>query len=133
MSIRDEIREAMERLLSGAPQHTDGRLTRTNLALEAGVGRATVYRQADLMAEWVRRVAESDIDNLPLSAEGTIARLTRQLGEERRRNAELEKLTKGLAAVVAELYRQLDSRQQRDPVGMVTSIMINPRPGPARS
>lgn len=115
----------MERLLSGAPQHTDGRLTRTNLALEAGVGRATLYRQPDLMAEWNRRVAESDITDAPLSAEGTIARLTRQLGDERRRNAELERLQKGLAAVVAELYRQLDAQNARAPVSQIRAIGRN--------
>lgn len=125
MSSRDHIRDAMERLLSGAPQHTDGRLTRTNLALEAGVGRATLYRQPDLMAEWNRRVAESDITDAPLSAEGTIARLTRQLGDERRRNAELERLQKGLAAVVAELYRQLDAQNARAPVSQIRAIGRN--------
>lgn len=61
MGSREEIRAAMERLLNGDAQHTDGRLTKTNLAVEAGVGRATLYRQHDLMAEWARRVTESDI------------------------------------------------------------------------
>ncbi len=116
----------MERLLSGAPQHTDGRLTRTNLALEAGVGRATVYRQADLMGEWCRRVTESGIANAPLSAQATIARLTKQLGDERRRNAELEKLQKGLVVVIAELYRQLDAQHAHATARKVRSAGLIP-------
>jgi hypothetical protein len=122
MSSRDEIRSAMERLLSGTSQYTDGRLTRTNLALEAGVGRATLYRQPDLVAEWIRRGAESDVTEIPLSAQATVARLTRQLGEERQRRAELERVAQGLALVVAELYRQLEGRDGDSAANRVVGI-----------
>lgn len=109
MSNRDEIRDAMERLLSGSAQHTDGRMTRTNLASEAGVGRATLYRQPDLVAEWIRRVEESDASGAPVSAEATVARLTRQLDDERVRRVRAERIADGLALVVAELYRILET------------------------
>ncbi len=50
------LRAAMARLLDGRPEHTDGALTVSNLAREAGVSRATANRAADLLAEF--RAAE---------------------------------------------------------------------------
>ena len=50
------LRVAMERLLDGRPERTDGALTVSNLAREAGVSRATANRAIDLLAEF--RAAE---------------------------------------------------------------------------
>lgn len=108
-TVRDEIGAAMERLLAGQPVHTDGRLTKTNLAAEAGVGRASLYRQRDLMRDWERRIADCGRTTPTASSDATIARLTRQLDTERRRRIESERVASGLALVVAELYRTLDA------------------------
>jgi len=54
-----KLREAMSRLLAGTPLHTDGALTKENLAREAGVSHATVRRAADVLAEWDRKVCQS--------------------------------------------------------------------------
>jgi chromosome segregation ATPase len=51
------LRAAMERLLDGRPERTDGALTVTNLAREAGVSRATANRAGDLLAQF--RAAEA--------------------------------------------------------------------------
>ena len=51
-----KLRAAMERLLSGTAEHTDGRLIKENLYREAGVSRATMNRARPLLAEWSRRV-----------------------------------------------------------------------------
>jgi hypothetical protein len=51
------LREAMERLLSGHPQRTDGRLTKNNLFKEAGVSRATMNRAHKITADWDQRTA----------------------------------------------------------------------------
>lgn len=115
MSPRDEIQSAMERLLAGAAVHTDGRLTRTNLALEAGVGRATLYRQHDLLAEFVKRIAEPDIAEPRNSQSVIITRLTKLLAKERTRRRESDRIANGLALVVAELYRRLDTDSVADP------------------
>ena len=50
------LRAAMARLLDGRPERTDGALTVSNLAREAGVSRATANRAIDLLAEF--RAAE---------------------------------------------------------------------------
>ena len=42
--IAATLREAMDRLLAGRPQRTDGRLIKDNLWKEAGVSRATMNR-----------------------------------------------------------------------------------------
>lgn len=43
---------SLRRLLSGTPKNTNGRLTRTNLHLQAGVSRATINRVAGVLREW---------------------------------------------------------------------------------
>ena len=39
------------------PLHTDGALTKENLAREAQVSHATVHRAEDILAEWDAKVA----------------------------------------------------------------------------
>lgn len=51
------LRAAMERLLAGCPAKTDGRLTVVNLAIEAGVSRATANRANAVLADFRRAVA----------------------------------------------------------------------------
>lgn len=46
------LRAAMARLLNGRPERTDGALTVSNLAREAGVSRATANRAVGLLAEF---------------------------------------------------------------------------------
>lgn len=56
---RDEIRAAMERILGGAPERSDGAMTIVALAIEAGVPRnALTQRHIDLKAEFYRRGKE---------------------------------------------------------------------------
>ena len=50
------LRAGMARLLDGRPERTDGALTVSNLAREAGVSRATANRAIGLLAEF--RAAE---------------------------------------------------------------------------
>jgi uncharacterized coiled-coil DUF342 family protein len=52
------LRAAMERLLAGAPERSDGELDVTTLAREAGVSRATANRAAEVLAEFRHRVEE---------------------------------------------------------------------------
>lgn len=46
------LRAAMDRLIAGRPRCTDGKLTISNLAREAGVGRATANRATKVLAEF---------------------------------------------------------------------------------
>jgi hypothetical protein len=58
-ATRQRLREAMERLFNGEPQHTDGKLTKNNLWREAQVSRATMNRAVDVLAEWDARASDS--------------------------------------------------------------------------
>ena len=53
------LREAMARLLTGCPRVTDGRLTVVNLAIEAGISRATANRASEVLDAFRQSVAES--------------------------------------------------------------------------
>ncbi|WP_190264632.1 hypothetical protein [Glutamicibacter nicotianae] len=52
-----KLRDAMERLLTGRPERTDGRLIKENLYKEAGVSRATMNRAANILVEWENKSA----------------------------------------------------------------------------
>ncbi|MDR3083730.1 MAG: hypothetical protein LBV60_22910 [Streptomyces sp.] len=59
-AVAKTLRAAMERLLTGRPTCTDGRLIKENLYREAGVSRATMNRAHGILAEWDRRTAASE-------------------------------------------------------------------------
>lgn len=46
--------DAMDRLVAGEPNRTDGRFTQENIALEAGVSRATFNRYPKVLGEYHR-------------------------------------------------------------------------------
>lgn len=48
---RQALLDALDRLVSGQADRTDGRLTVANLAREAGISRATANRAPDILAE----------------------------------------------------------------------------------
>lgn len=52
------LREAMGRLLDGCPRVADGRLTVVNLAIEAGVSRATANRASEVLEAFRHAVAK---------------------------------------------------------------------------
>lgn len=47
-----KLREAMARLLAGKLLHSDGALSKENLAREARVSHATVHRVPQVLVEW---------------------------------------------------------------------------------
>jgi homoaconitase/3-isopropylmalate dehydratase large subunit len=58
-ATKEALLDAMERLLAGQALKTDGRLTAVNLAIEAGVSRATANRATELLTDYRRRAAAS--------------------------------------------------------------------------
>ena len=99
----------MERLLAGQPTRTDGRLTKANLHIEAGVSRATMNRAAAVMKDWDAAVKT---DTTPRSRrvaelEGAVAQLKSTISRLRQTNTELERKNQAAATVIAELSTQL--------------------------
>jgi hypothetical protein len=73
------LRDAMERLLSGQPQQTDGKITKNNLCREAGVSRATMNRAPEILTEWDARTATSPAGVLQHQRTTEVAELRRKL------------------------------------------------------
>src|SRR3989442_4191267 len=55
LTTERKLRGAMDRLCNGTSQHTNGQLTVSNLAKEAGVSRATANRAEAVLAEFHNR------------------------------------------------------------------------------
>lgn len=88
MSTRDDtLRAAARRLLTGEHQRTDGALTISNLAREAGVARATAYRSS-VVEEFRAAVANSDFEPVIVASRNQIRELKAELVQTRRRYAE---------------------------------------------
>ncbi|MFF2205365.1 hypothetical protein [Streptomyces sp. NPDC058145] len=102
-----KLREAMARLLAGEPLHTNGALTKENLAREAQVSHATVHRAEDILAEWDAKVARPVLRSPgEVERDETIAKLRRQLRKSKAEVTELQGKCDALAAVTANLYHE---------------------------
>lgn len=102
-----KLRAAMARLLAGEPLHTDGALTKENLAREAQVSHATVHRAEDILAEWDAQVARPVLRTPgEVRRDDTIAKLRKQLRDARQQAAEVQGKLDALATVTANLYAE---------------------------
>ncbi|MFD1313259.1 hypothetical protein [Streptomyces kaempferi] len=100
------LREAMERLFTGRPIRTDGKLTKQNLWREAGVSRATMNRATAVLADWENRVSQSTARKHDQKLTEEITRLRRRLKanrlERQRLQDEVDAATTVIAALLAE-------------------------------
>jgi len=119
-----KLRDAMQRLLAGQPKRTDGRLTKSNLHLEAGVSRATMNRANAVIADWNTAVgthaAPRDAQIIELNE--TTAKLKKTIATLRQRNTDLERKNQAAATVIAELHAQLSAARASVPRGTVTPL-----------
>jgi chromosome segregation ATPase len=131
---RDRIRAAMDRILAGAPERSDGALTVVALAIEAGVSRnALTQRHTDLKDEFYRRIRErgsANEDEARLRA--TIARLRQTIVN---KNKELAQLRADVPALVRAVNQLTMENQQLRDTHASSSGSVIPFPGraPARS
>jgi hypothetical protein len=113
-------REGMRRLLTGAPQHTDGRLTKNNLWREAQVSRATMNRAGDILAEWDAQTGASPATATARRQDDDLDRVRDSLQASRAQCRKLQNqvdaaatLIAALAAENAALRRQAADSQAR--------------------
>jgi hypothetical protein len=119
-----KLRAAMQRLLNGTPQHTDGAFTKENLAREAGVSHATVHRADTILAEWNTRVDQPPARTTPgVPGDEADAGLRSALRDANQKITVLNGRLDALATVTANLYREnqalraaLDHRTQLAPL-----------------
>ncbi|NGO12120.1 hypothetical protein G5C60_32080 [Streptomyces sp. HC44] len=109
-----KLRQAMARLLAGEPLHTDGALTKENLAREAQVSHATVHRADDILAEWDAQVARPVLRTPgEVARDETIAELRRQLRASKAEITELNGKLDALATVTVNLYSENQALKKR--------------------
>ncbi|MFJ2746361.1 hypothetical protein ACIO3O_42630 [Streptomyces sp. NPDC087440] len=107
---RDLIRTAMDRILSGAPERSNGALTIVALALEAGVPRnALTQRHTDLKNEFYAKVRARG--GTP-DSEQRLRKQVRQLKELRAADAvEITQLKTDVEALVGALHQTTAENQ----------------------
>jgi hypothetical protein len=88
----DALRDAMARLLAGSAQRTDGELTITNLAAEAGLTRQQAYRSS-VIDSWREATRDADTTKHPDGTQARIEGLHQELAmsQERARRYRLER------------------------------------------
>ncbi len=118
-----KLRDAMERLLTGAAVRTDGRIIKENLYREAGVSRATMNRATALMDEWSQRVDGTQPRDCEIEAlKQSLAARSAQLKEIRARVHELEDQLTIATTAIAELHAENQLLQGEDPTRNVTPM-----------
>ncbi|MFE7357239.1 hypothetical protein ACFU8Q_29860 [Streptomyces sp. NPDC057543] len=100
------LREAMERLFTGRPIRTDGKLTKQNLWREAGFSRATMNRASAVLVDWDNHVSQSAARRHDQAQAAEIARLRRQLRDNRHERQRLQDEVDAVATVIAALLAE---------------------------
>lgn len=119
------ILAAIDRLLAGTPLHSpSGKLTATELITESGLRRDVVYEHADLI-DWFKAQVKArhstpttmrELAEKHAAVESELARVKRELAEERRVNTLLRK-------AIAELSLELQqAREEAVAISAVTRL-----------
>lgn len=109
LSERDRIRAAMDRILDGTPERSNGALTVVALAIEAGVPRnALTQRHTDLKDEFYQRIRERGADNADEARlRATIAQLRKTIASKNKELAQLRADVPALVRAVNQLTLEL--------------------------
>lgn len=119
------IRDAMDRLIAGAPVRSDGKRTIQSLAEEAGVKRwMLTHRHTDLQDEFRARIDSSGTEPEP------VRKRKRQLGELQAENERLRRDLGDARQTCALLERQIvvDALEQLNASGQASSEQRRLRP-----
>jgi chromosome segregation ATPase len=125
LSERDRIRAAMDRILDGTPERSNGALTVVALAIEAGVPRnALTQRHTDLKDEFYQRIRERGADNADEARlRVTIAKLRQTVANKNRELAQLRADVPALVRAVNTLTLELrETRAELTALGNVTRL-----------
>ena len=118
---RDRIRAAMERILAGTPERSNGALTVVALAQEADV--PLTQRHTDLKTEFYQHVQErGGPSELETRLRGIIAKLRKTIDN---KNRELEQFRADVPALVRVVNQlTLENQQLRDQLTHPTGAVI---------
>ncbi|MET7388303.1 hypothetical protein ACFYPT_04235 [Streptomyces sp. NPDC005529] len=124
-----KLRAAMDRLLAGKPQHSDGRLTKNNLALEAGVSPATMFRAKAVLVDWDEHIdAHGSLTPGEARRDADIDSLRRQLATAKKEITELNRRLTAAATVIAALHHDNQMlRTEHDAAGTIVAFPAQQR------
>ncbi|MGW4241180.1 hypothetical protein [Nocardia sp. NPDC004722] len=101
------LRSAMQRLLTGRSERTDGRLTKANLGREAQVSHATLHRAKTILREWDTAVAQaSKPTRAQVAHDAEVAVLRTELATKTTENTRLRRQLDAAATVIAALHHE---------------------------
>jgi hypothetical protein len=129
----DALRAAMTRLLAGESGQTDGQLTITNLAGEAGLTRQQAYR-SPVIATWREAVRDRTVTPHPDITQRRIERLTQDLAasQERARRYRLDRdEARDQIQTLANACRALDEENDGLRAELTDGQVITPLPSRA--
>ncbi|MGW5401960.1 hypothetical protein [Streptomyces sp. NPDC003952] len=137
VSARTEtaLREAMARLFAGKPSRTDGRLTKDNLAKEADVSPATMFRAKTVLADWDTHTdAHGALTPGEARRDTAIHDLQGKLTRAKREITDLHQQLAAAATVIAALHHDNQLlRAEHTAAGTLTALPPRPRDeAPAR-
>ncbi|TLP92367.1 hypothetical protein FEF26_14795 [Nesterenkonia salmonea] len=118
-----KLRAAMERLLAGTAERTDGRLIKENLYREAGVSRATMNRARDVLDDWSSRVngtqpRDKEIEKL----RDDLREQRREVRRLRRRAQELQEQLTIASTAISEMHVENQLLRGEDRTRAVTPM-----------
>lgn len=125
---RDRIRAAMDRILSGTPQHSNGALTIVALAQEAGPRNALTQRHLDLKNEFYEQVKQTGATpDVEARFRSSISKLKKTIANKNKELGELRTDVPALIRAVNQLT--LENLQLREELTTPERRVI-PFPGP---
>lgn len=128
-----KLREAMERLLSGTQQRTDGRLIKENLYKEAGVSRATMNRAVGILADWeAKSVGRQPRDRTIEQLQQSDSEHRSTVKALRQKISELEDQLTSAATTIGELHVENQILRGEDPTRKISPLRQNVSEGPIR-
>jgi hypothetical protein len=117
------LRSAMARLFAGKPTRTDGRLTKQNLWVEAGVSRATMNRAHGILAEWDAHLAEhGSVTSGEAKRDDEIRELKRKLAKAKSEYTVLQRRLAAAATAIAVLHH--DNTLLRQDLGQAGGTVV---------
>ena len=125
LSERNRIRAAMNRILDGTPERSNGALTVVALAIEAGVPRnALTQRHTDLKDEFYQRIRERGADNADEARlRATIAQLRKTIANKNKELTQLRADVPALVRAVNQLTLELqEARAEFTAPGNITRL-----------
>ncbi|CAL9553714.1 hypothetical protein ACWHAU_30655 [Streptomyces albidoflavus] len=127
---RDRIRAAMQRILTGAPEHSNGALTIVALAIEAQVPRnALTQRHPDLRNEFYAHVRERGaVPDVEARLRSTIVKLKETIANKNEELARLREDVPALVRALSQLTAENEALRQQLHLQTPTVVPLRARP-----